>query len=89
MFPSVFTAGPNRTRIPMRQLEPPLPEKYCVELLSRAAVPHGHLLYLILYIKDNVWPGLITYRQVVIQTTNEKLRDGGGGAEAMEIPCGK
>lgn len=85
MFPSVSTAGPNRSRIPMRQLEPPLPEKYCVELLSRAAVPQGHLLYLILDVKDIVWPGLITYRRM----TNEKLRDGGGGAEAMEIPCGK
>jgi hypothetical protein len=52
-----------------------------VELISRAAVPQGQLLHLILEVKDNGSPALITYRRVIIQTTNEKLLGGG------EIHC--
>ena len=61
----------------------PPPEKCCVELISRAAVPKGQVLHLVLEVKDNGSPPLISYRRVIIQTTNEKLLGGGGGAEAI------
>ncbi|CRL28068.1 Protein of unknown function DUF1593 [Penicillium camemberti] len=61
----------------------PPPEKCCVELISRKAIQKGQLLHLILEVKDNGSPALITYRRVVIQVTNEKLLGGGGGADAI------
>ena len=61
----------------------PPPEKCCVELISRAAVPKGQILHLVLEVRDNGSPSLVSYRRVIIQTTNEKLLGGGGGAEAI------
>lgn len=61
----------------------PPPEKCCVELISRKAMPKGQVLHLILEVKDNGSPSLISYRRVIIQTTNEKLLGGGGGAESI------
>ncbi|KAJ5197570.1 hypothetical protein N7449_008049 [Penicillium cf. viridicatum] len=61
----------------------PPPEKCCVELISRKAIQKGQLLHLILEVKDNGSPALITYRRVVIQATNEKLLGGGGSADAI------
>lgn len=61
----------------------PPPEKCCVELISRKAMPKGQVLHLILEVKDNGSPSLISYRRVIIQTTNEKLLGGGGGAQAI------
>ncbi|KAJ5916374.1 hypothetical protein N7504_000389 [Penicillium tannophilum] len=61
----------------------PPPDKCCVELISRVAVPKGQVLHLILEVKDNGSPALISYRRVIIQTTNEKLLGGGGGADAI------
>jgi hypothetical protein len=61
----------------------PPPEKCCVELISRKAIQKGQLLHLILEVKDNGSPALITYRRVVIQATNEKLLGGGGGADSI------
>ncbi|KAJ5267062.1 hypothetical protein N7478_009870 [Penicillium angulare] len=61
----------------------PPPDKCCVELISRAAVPKGQVLHLVLEVQDNGSPNLISYRRVIIQTTNEKLLGGGGGAEAI------
>ncbi|CAG8384576.1 unnamed protein product [Penicillium salamii] len=61
----------------------PTPDKCCVELISRKAIPKGQLLHLILEVKDNGSPALITYRRVIIQTTNEKLLGGGGGADSI------
>lgn len=61
----------------------PPPEKCCVELISRKAIQKGQLLHLILEVKDNGSPALITYRRVVIQATNERLLGGGGGADAI------
>ena len=58
-------------------------EKCCVELISRAAVAKGQLLNLVLEVKDNGSPALISYRRVIIQTTNEKLLGGGGGADSI------
>ena len=40
-------------------------------------------MHLILEVKDNGSPALITYRRVLIQATNEGLLGGGGGAEAI------
>lgn len=61
----------------------PPPEKCCVELISRKAMRQGQLLHLILEVKDNGSPALITYRRVIIQATNEKLLGGGGGTDAI------
>jgi hypothetical protein len=61
----------------------PPPEKCCVELISRKAMQRGQLLHLILEVKDNGSPALITYRRVIIQATNEKLLGGGGGADSI------
>ncbi|KAJ5326905.1 Protein of unknown function DUF1593 [Penicillium brevicompactum] len=61
----------------------PSPDKCCVELISRKAIPKGQLLHLILEVTDNGSPALTTYRRIIIQTTNEKLLGGGGGAEAI------
>ncbi|OQE26103.1 hypothetical protein PENFLA_c007G01847 [Penicillium flavigenum] len=61
----------------------PPAEKCCVELISRKAVARGQLLHLILEVKDNGSPALITYRRVLIQATNEELLGGGGGTEAI------
>ncbi|KAJ5644779.1 hypothetical protein N7507_010790 [Penicillium longicatenatum] len=61
----------------------PPPDKCCVELISRVAVPKGQVLHLVLEMKDNGSPALISYRRVIIQTTNEKLLGGGGGADAI------
>ncbi|CAG8887352.1 unnamed protein product [Penicillium nalgiovense] len=61
----------------------PPAEKCCVELISRKAIARGQLLHLILEVKDNGSPSLITYRRVLIQATNEELVGGGGGAEAI------
>jgi hypothetical protein len=61
----------------------PPPEKCCLELLSREALPKGQILHLILEVKDNGSPALISYRRVLIQTTNERLIGGGGGADAI------
>ncbi|KAJ5890872.1 uncharacterized protein N7473_007100 [Penicillium subrubescens] len=58
-------------------------EKCCVELISRAAVAKGQLLHLVLEVKDNGSPALISYRRVIIQATNEKLLGGGGGADSI------
>jgi hypothetical protein len=65
------------------QITLPAPERCCVELISRKAIPRGQLLHLILEVKDNGTPALTTYRRIVIQTTNEKLLGGGGGADAI------
>lgn len=54
-----------------------------MELISRAAIPKGQVLHLILEVRDNGSPALVSYRRVIIQTTNEKLLGGGGGAEAI------
>ncbi|CAG8177023.1 unnamed protein product [Penicillium salamii] len=61
----------------------PTPDKCCVELISRKAIPKGQLLHLILEVKDNGSPALTTYRRILIQTTNEKLLGGGGGADSI------
>ncbi|CAG7981741.1 unnamed protein product [Penicillium salamii] len=61
----------------------PTPDKCCVELISRKAIPKGQLLHLILEVKDNGSPALTTYRRVLVQTTNEKLLGGGGGADSI------
>ncbi|KAJ5668741.1 hypothetical protein N7462_009811 [Penicillium macrosclerotiorum] len=61
----------------------PPPEKCCVELISRAAVRKGQVLHLVLEVQDNGSPPLISYRRVIIQTTNEKLLGSGGGADAI------
>ncbi|CAG7960232.1 unnamed protein product [Penicillium olsonii] len=61
----------------------PTPDKCCVELISREAIPKGQLLHLILEVKDNGAPALTTYRRIIIQTTNEKLLGGGGGADSI------
>jgi hypothetical protein len=46
-------------------------------------VAKGQLLHLVLEVKDNGSPALISYRRVIIQTTNEKLLGGGGGADSI------
>ncbi|KAJ5685042.1 hypothetical protein N7536_007661 [Penicillium majusculum] len=61
----------------------PPPEKCCVELISRKAIQKGQLLHIILEVKDNGSPALITYRRIAIQVTNENLLGGGGGADAI------
>lgn len=67
----------------MVEVTVPPAEKCCVELISRKPVARGQLLHLILEVKDNGSPALITYRRVLIQATNEGLLGGGGGAEAI------
>ncbi|PLB45057.1 DUF1593-domain-containing protein [Aspergillus steynii IBT 23096] len=61
----------------------PPPEKCCVELISRKPLRRGQLLHLVLEVKDNGSPPLISYRRILIQTTNEKLLGGGNGADAI------
>jgi hypothetical protein len=61
----------------------PPPEKCCVELISREPLLKGQLLHLILEVEDNGSPSLFSYRRIVIQTTNEKLLGGGGGADSI------
>ncbi|KAI5459682.1 cellulose-binding protein [Mariannaea sp. PMI_226] len=65
------------------QVRIPGPEKCCVELISRTAVPRGQLLHLILEVTDSGTPPLTSYKRILIQTTNKDLRGGGGGAEAI------
>lgn len=65
------------------EMKIPPPDKCCVELISRAAAPKGQVLHLVLEVQDNGSPSLISYRRVIIQTTNEKLLGGGRGAEAI------
>lgn len=61
----------------------PPPEKSCVELISRKPMLRGQLLHLILEVEDNGSPSLVSYRRIVIQTTNEKLIGGGGGTDSI------
>ena len=61
----------------------PPPEKCCLKLWSREAVPKGQILHLILEAEDNGPPTLVSYRRIIIQTIIEKLLGGGGGAEAI------
>lgn len=61
----------------------PPPEKCCVELLSRDAIPEGQKMHIILEVTDSGSPNLTSYRRVVIQTTNKDLRGGTGGGQAI------
>lgn len=65
------------------EVQIPGPEMCCVELLSRIALARGQLLHLILEVKDNGLPPLVSYRRILIQTTNKDLRGGGQGGEAI------
>ncbi|RAQ57680.1 cellulose-binding protein [Aspergillus flavus] len=72
----------NSTGSKVKVTVPP-PEKCCLELISREALPRGQLLHIVLEVKDNGTPPLTSYRRVTVQTLNEKLLGGGGGAEAI------
>ncbi|KAJ9491909.1 hypothetical protein VN97_g1340 [Penicillium thymicola] len=61
----------------------PPPERCCVGLISRKAIQKGQSLHVILEVKDNGSPALITSRRVVIQVKDEKLLGGGRGADAI------
>ncbi|GAM33838.1 hypothetical protein TCE0_013r01030 [Talaromyces pinophilus] len=61
----------------------PPAEKCCVELISREPVLKGQLLHLILEVEDNGSPSLVSYRRILIQTTNERLVGGGGRADSI------
>lgn len=65
------------------EVQLPGPEWCCVELLSRKPLARGQLLHLILEVKDNGTPPLVSYRRILIQTTNKDLRGGGKGGEAI------
>jgi len=66
------------------KVELPPAEKCCVDLFTRAAKKRGQAFHLILEVKDNGTPPLRAYRRIVIQTTNEALK-GGGGKPAESI----
>lgn len=61
----------------------PPPEKCCVELLSREPIKKGQAMHIILEVSDSGSPSLTSYRRIVIQTTNNDLRGGSGGGEAI------
>lgn len=61
----------------------PPPEKCCVDLISGEARKKGQLLHVILEVTDNGSPSLTSYRRVLIQTTNEHLKGGRQGADAV------
>ncbi|KAL4970558.1 uncharacterized protein BDV14DRAFT_163483 [Aspergillus stella-maris] len=61
----------------------PPPERCCLDLMSRQAIPRGQVLHLILQVTDNGTPALTSYRRVLIQTTNCRLEGGGKGADAI------
>jgi hypothetical protein len=61
----------------------PPPESCAVELMSRKPMLQGQLLHLILEVTDDGTPSLTSYRRVLIQATNNDLKGGGNGADAI------
>lgn len=54
----------------------PPPEVCGIEPLSGVPLEKGHVYHFVLEVKDNGTPNLTTYKRVVVQTTNNKLRGG-------------
>lgn len=70
---SVVSYDPSGTIV---QVKIPPPEQCAVNIRTGEAVKDGQDLHLILEVKDNGTPSLVTYKQVVIQITNYQLRGG-------------
>ncbi|KAH7129951.1 hypothetical protein B0J13DRAFT_563580 [Dactylonectria estremocensis] len=58
------------------ELQMPPPEDCGIEFLSGQPVEKGQEYHFVLEVRDNGTPSLTTYKRVVIQTTNVKLRGG-------------
>ncbi|KAK9427991.1 hypothetical protein V1505DRAFT_395589 [Lipomyces doorenjongii] len=56
----------------------PGPEMCCVDMFTREPKKIGQVFHLILELKDYGTLPLTTYKRIVIQTTNEDLKGGGG-----------
>jgi hypothetical protein len=76
VFEPVEKEGSPKGAIVKVQL--PSPETCAVEILTGTALEKGQELHLILEVKDNGTPSLITYKRVVVQITNHELRGGSG-----------
>lgn len=61
----------------------PPPEKCCVDMMSGKAAKKGQLMHVILEVTDSGSPALTSYRRVLIQATNEHLKGGREGADAV------
>lgn len=78
-FESVDDTLPNGAVVKVTM--PPL-EKSAVDILTGKALEKGQVLHLILEVTDTGVPSLTTYKRVVVQITNVKLR--GGSSKAYE-----
>jgi hypothetical protein len=54
----------------------PRPEQCAIDMFTGKAKEKGQILHFILELKDNGTPPLVTYKRVVVQTTNKDLRGG-------------
>ncbi|KAH6988577.1 hypothetical protein EDB80DRAFT_865563 [Ilyonectria destructans] len=54
----------------------PPPEKCAIDFISGQAVAKGQAFHLLLEVKDNGAPSLVTYKRVILQVVNKALRGG-------------